>query len=40
MEEKIKQLVSELSPKHLLFANGILEGKTQEQAYIDAHKNT
>ena len=39
MDKRTKQLTelaSELSPKHLKFANGILSGKTQEQAYIDA----
>lgn len=33
---KLTELTSELSPKHLKFANGVLSGKTQEQAYIDA----
>jgi len=33
---KLTALASELKPKHLSFANGILSGKTQKQAYIDA----
>lgn len=33
---KLTELASELSPKHLKFANGVLSGKTQEQAYIEA----
>lgn len=33
---KLTALASELNPKHLKFANGLLQGKTQAQAYIDA----
>ncbi len=33
---KLTELASELSSKHLKFSNGILSGKTQVQAYIDA----
>jgi len=33
---KLTEISCQLSPRHLKFANGVLEGKTQEQAYIDA----
>lgn len=34
--EQLTELASELSPKHLKFANGIIKGKSATQAYIDA----
>lgn len=36
MNAKAKELAKKLRPKWLLFANGVIDGKTQEKAYIDA----